>query len=297
MVGPAPVNIKDVNVDLIDIRPAKTLNTKTGLKFNVFYDDKRFRLTLPEMIAPFGGGESRNYPGSYSIGVSFEGMHGSDARAQRLRRAHDKMWAINNKIRELMFQKKDIIFPKDANKNIDPVLYGARFSDFIHTYDNGRADMMYIKLQTKFINDEDRSRMTADQLEQASKEFQHIRGADETLMVDNDGKPVQVTKDNVAQVIPFGSKVKIIVDFAYIKAKPDKMNLALTVGAIRRISTGDMEKYDIPLDSDEENDDMDATNDNQKENVPNGAVGNENGVPASDDEEEEEEEDVEMRDQ
>ncbi len=257
-----PISIEDIDVNKLDIRPPKKEgSSKFGLKFHVFHDNARVRIVLPEMIAPFGGGASKDYPDSYNVGLSFEGMDQEDRRGERLRRAHAKFTEINDKLRELMIQKKDMIFPKDGKKKVENSVLASRYQNFIRSSET-RPDLIYFRLQNRMIKDEDKAKMSDEEKELASKQFQPMLGFPH-LLIDNDKKPIDITTENVRDVLPYGSRIKAIVELAYLWAKTDKLNPIWVLGTARRISTVNAQNFEIERDSDAEEEEEEVEEENE----------------------------------
>lgn len=251
--------LENIDVNKLEIRPPKKQNA-TRPKFILFHDNQRLRgIVLPELMAPFGGSESKNYPGLFSLVLSFEGMEGSDNRAKRLQRAHEKVSSIDNKIRELMAQKLDMIFPKETKRGVDPSLLVNRYQSFIKTPEDGYADNITFKLQREIEckSQDEKARMSEAETLKLSKTFHHLPDFDH-LLVDNEQKPVEVTTDNIHTVLPRNSRVKAIVELMYLYVSPEGLKASWSIGAARRITTGSAETYTIDRDSDSEHEDDDA---------------------------------------
>ena len=206
-----PINIERVDISQIDLVVPKKESNSNGRMFYVLHKGAKLRIVLPELSTPFGAGSSEKFPDKYTMCVSFDGVKNDTPRGQRTARALTKLHAINERIAQLVLEKKALVF-KDKKPVSDEIL-NSRYKGFINeSTDN--PDRMYISLQRKKVMDRDSVKMTEDEKLAVSKNFVSLPGFD--FMVDKFGKSVNINTDNIKTVIPWGSVVKPVIEFAYL---------------------------------------------------------------------------------
>ncbi|KAJ3384540.1 hypothetical protein HDU80_000909 [Chytriomyces hyalinus] len=204
-----PINIDEIDVSKIDIVLPKKESNQNGRMFYVTYDRNKLRVILPELTAPFGAGNSEKYPDKYSMCLAFDGAEEASARGQRLQRANLKMRAINERVLQLVLEKRDIIF-KDKKKVSDEILVN-RYKPFVIS-DDDKPDRMYLTLQRKKVTDAFKW-TEAERVEQG-KQFVSLNGY--SFLIDRTGNEISVNSDNIRTVIPWGSRIKPVIEFAYL---------------------------------------------------------------------------------
>lgn len=261
-----PINVEDIDIDKIEIRvPKKGGGNAFGNTFHVYHDGVRLRTVLPEMTAPFGGGNSERFPDIFNLGLSFEGMDVDDKRGRRLARAHEKLVALDEKLKQLMVEKRDILFPKEK-KTTPAVVIQSKYQSFI-TSPEGRKDIIYFSLQPTILSKDKKEKMSESEIAEAKRHFQAIPNY--PLLVDNTGAPIPVNVDNVKEVLPWGCRVKAVVDLAYlfVNLKGDKCNPKWTVGHAMRASTAGVQTFDITRDDDDEEEEEEGEEEGDEEMV------------------------------
>ena len=267
-----PIPIDHIDVDLIEIRePKEQKNADLGLMFYPFYNNKKLRVTLPEMNAPFGAGPGRTEKtkNKYSMGLSFEGLEEDTKRGQRMARAYNKMVEIDNKISDLVLAEKDRFFKDTKETKVKgKIVPGAsddeirkRYNSFIHPGKEEKyADRMYPALQLPTAKEADVLKLTGEERAEYLKTFKTM-GKDYPLLVDNDGNPIHVTIDNLKDVIPWRTNIKPVLEFAYLwDAGQKEINPVWTFIHGLRTEVSERKLFDIRRgDSDDEDDNMEET--------------------------------------
>lgn len=244
----APIDINDVNVDAIELRKSK-LDRKMGKMYNIFHQGKRLEVILPEMDATFGAKILTDF-GKITLPLSFNGMDQETSRGLRLRRAHTKLIEIQQKIRDIIM-KSPADFFKDKKK---PEIYNERIKDFIvpSVSKEGKvyADVFRLEIQKAISNDPNKS---PEELEIARKEFVSMKDA--PLLKDKAKNALVVNQDNVEQVIPWGTRIKPVVSFAYLWIMGSDQKCTPKWFLIHGLITSDQKKTQIDLNPDEPDDD------------------------------------------
>ena len=207
-----PINIDDINIDCLELSlPKKESGNQMGKMFYILHNKSKLRIILPELSLPYGAGNSDKFPDKFTMCVSFDGMAADDKRGARLTRAHEKLTKINEKIFQLILDNRTIVF-KDKKKVSDEIL-ASRYKTFIHS-DESKPDFMYLSLQKKRVSEKDALKMTEAEKVEHMKHF--IALPEHGFMIDPKGNQVNVTTENIKTVIPWGSRVKPVAEFAYI---------------------------------------------------------------------------------
>ncbi|KAJ3230662.1 hypothetical protein HDU81_004322 [Chytriomyces hyalinus] len=256
-----PINIDDVDVNLLELVLPKKESSQNGRMFYIYHNGKKLRVILPTLVLPYGAGSSEKFPDKFTMCASFEGMEKTDEKqGQRLKRANDKLKAINDKICQLIMDKKDTVF-KDKKKVTNEILVN-RYKPFIVTED-GNPDKMYFKLQQKRVNEKDAIKMTESQKAEHMKQFVGL--PEHGFLIDAKQNQVQVNTDTIRNVIPWGSRIKPVIEFAYLwvsGANQDCFPVWTFIHGML-VSTASLNNFALKADeSDEENDENDENEEN-----------------------------------
>lgn len=251
------ITIEEINVDKLELKPPKTekVGGVAGKMYHVFHNNVRLRAIMPEMLAPFGAGNSKDYPDKYSMGISFEGMDEDTPRGRRLKRAHSKAVEIDKKILELIMENKDLLFKDAKKKGVTNDILRSRYKSFINSYDDEKkADRMYLSLQPRRIKDEDLPKYTEEQRLEITNRFQSMPKYD---LLKNAEGPLDITKDNVKDMVPWGSRVKPVMEFAYLWVTSDKCYPVWSLVHGLLVSTNAGQHYEIRADDDDDDEESD----------------------------------------
>ena len=206
-----PINIDKVDVAFLELVVPKKESSQNGRMFYVLHKGAKLRVVLPELNLPFGAGSSEKFPDKYTMCVAFDGVNEETTRGQRTARALAKLKEINQRVAELIMTNRELVF-KDKKKLSEEVLAN-RYKGFINESADA-SDKMYLSMQRKKPMDRDSAKMTDEEKLAVSKNFVSLPGFD--FMVDKTGTPVSITTDNIKTVIPWGSVVKPVIEFAYL---------------------------------------------------------------------------------
>jgi hypothetical protein len=215
-----PIDILDVNVDLIELSKKESKDDKLGKLFFFHYNgSKGLEVELPEMQAPFGAKIMRDFGIKVSVPLSFSGMEERTQRGNRLSLVHQKLIEIQDKIRTLLTSKPGEVFDDFKKKKLSQETLNERVKNFIVPSvgkKDGKiyADLFRTEFQVKKPNDEDAKTKTVEELDEMKKQF--ISKLGKNLIHDRDNNPISCTVDNVEQVVPWGTKIKPVVQFSYI---------------------------------------------------------------------------------
>jgi len=296
-----PIRVEKIDVNKLELQFPSEIQTKntTGFYVRVSYDKRRLRMKLPPVMAPYGAGTQQASPNKYSIGITFEGME--EKENDRARKAYNALVAINERFRELMMEHKESFFKdavqdsKDGKKTkskgstsvpdeVFNQLIANRYKSFLRERDDN-GDIMYLNITRRKLKKKEEDNYTPEEKEEIAKRFETM--GDYPLIIDEDGNAIDVTIDNIRDVIPWGTKVKPVIDFLYFWVTPEKVHPIWSMVYGWRMSTGVTRKFNIMKDSDDEEDDeIDRMYEDQDENK-NDADGE--GSGEDDDVEEEEE--------
>jgi hypothetical protein len=238
-----PTPILKIDVNKLELRKPKKENTKnaTGKAFHVYHGPDKLKVVLPEMTAPFGAGNSEKFPEKFALSLSFEGC----------KKTLEKMKAIDEKIQELILEKKAEIFPKDlkSKKPVPLDVLKSRYKPFIQAGDESKnyADRINLSVQRKTAPEG----TPEEEKAQIEKEF---RTMDAHLLVHPDGTPIHVNTDNIRECIPFGSRIKAVAEFAYlwVLGSSQECYPVWTFVLGKLVSTAAKSTYDILNDEDDE---------------------------------------------
>jgi len=228
-----PIKVENVNINKLELRfPKKESKNPNGSVCYVYHDNAKMRLIMPTMSAPFGAGTQKKNESKYSMAISFEGMDADTAAGRKLRRAYDKMQQIDDRVRDLMMEHKETLYKdvKDAagtkkdpkKKGSGPIsdeLVQLRYESFIKP-GKDMPDLMYLSLQTARVPEKDAAKYTEQEKAEMEKRFAGMPGYD--FLVDNDGNAIDITTENVTNIIPWQSRVKPVIELAYCWVMKDK---------------------------------------------------------------------------
>ncbi|RKO94569.1 hypothetical protein BDK51DRAFT_26854 [Blyttiomyces helicus] len=79
---------------------------------------------------------------------------------------------------------------------------------------------MYLNLQTNRDTDKRYSTLSSDQKVEFLRSFKSLQGYD--FLINREGNPINVTTENIKEVIPWGTTIKPIVELAYCSVAVDK---------------------------------------------------------------------------
>lgn len=228
-----PIHIKDINVDLLDIVVPKkeSKNAANGKLFNINYNGSRCRMILPVLTAPFGAGNSQQYPDKYSMKLSF-----NDPANPKVKQAWDKLTEIDNKIRDLTIKYKELLYKNDKKlKNVSVDVLNNRYNSFIKDQND---PSIYFSLQTKFDDKSVFQTMTPNY----------------PFLIDKDGKDLHVTVENLQSTFPRGSKVKVIIELSYLWVMSSTLMAYPKINVVhgRIMETSPSNLFSLMNDSDEE---------------------------------------------
>jgi hypothetical protein len=210
-----PISYSDVDITKLElVKPKKEMNSINGRMFFIQHNKVPLRIVLPELMVPYGAAASEKYPDKYQMVVSFEGANDDNPRGCRLGEALKKMTAINDRIAELVMENKEDLF-KDKKKVSNEII-SSRYRHFIGHNDDPRPEKLSLVFQKhKTISERDNSRFTEDQKLRYLKQFRSL-GEEYGFLITADGKHIDVDIDNLSSVIPRGSRVKPVIEFAYL---------------------------------------------------------------------------------
>ena len=253
-----PINIEDVDISKIELSfPKNQPNETYGRICYIFHNKQKFRVILPEMNAPFGAGPGRTEltANRYSIGLSFDGMNEDSKRGQRLARAHQKIAEIDQRISDMIMERKDVFY-KDTTKGkkaVNDEVIRARYKNFLYSSGDDHPDRIFPSLQLPKPQEADKLKLTSEDREQFLKTFKTL-GKQYPLLYDEKGNAVIVTTDNVTDEIPRATRIKPVIEFSYLwfRAGDVGANPALTF--IHGLRCSDISKttFNIRADDDEE---------------------------------------------
>ena len=244
-----PIEINNVDVNKIRIQKSKGSTHKSGEMFNVYHDNQRLEIILPEMIAPFGAKILTDYGCKISFPLSFDGIKGTDSRAKRLAKAHKKLIEIQDKIQSIILANPHEYF----NDKKKPEVYKERIKPFIVSSESkdGKKydDLFRLEIQKRVPGEKDKDK-SAEEIEALKKEFSSKMGM--PLLKNKSKQVVHVNQDNVTEVLSWGTKIKPVVSFAYLwimktGERPCTPKWYLIHGLIT-----EQQKMDLDLNPDEE---------------------------------------------
>jgi len=294
-----PIKVSEVQIDKIDLQFPKEGATKNGNGMFVYpkHNKQKLRIILPTLTAPYGAGPQKDSPKKFSMAIAFDGMENGDKNGRSVKEAYDVLTAIDNRMRELMMEKRELFFKdatkvdgakKDAKKKgvgLSDELLAIRYKDFIRSRDE-QSDIMYLGLQTRKASKKDieDKKFTADEIAQLEREFVSLPGY--PLLIDSEGHPIPVNVDNIKDVIPWNTRIKPVIEFAYLWVTSEKVHPIWTFVHGARKSTGVSKGFNILKDDDDEEEEenrMDTDKDEEE------TESNEMETEANEEEEEEEE--------
>lgn len=255
-----PIRIEDVDIEKLSIQVPKKEPDGGRKIFNVMHNNQRLRIVMPEMKAPFGAGPGRTAEtaNKFSMGISFEGMNDESdkKRARRLRRAHEKAVEIDNKIETLILDMKESFWKDAKKKGITEETLRSRYKNFVRTHeDENKPDMMYLSLQPrslKQLREPVLNKMSEEAREDWVRHFKSMPNYD--FLIDDKGNAIETNIDNISEVVPWGSFVKPVIEFAYLTVVSDNVFPVWTLVHGLLSSTNHAKNFDLRRmdDSDEE---------------------------------------------
>lgn len=287
------LQIKDLNpqeLTLAKRKPGQETGSH-GKYWDVCYAGHRnWSVELPEMITPFGAGPSKMNPDKYYLTLSFEGKDDTGARGRRLRAAHAKLSAVDERIRELLWQNVAELYPKD--KNQPEVLIRAKYKwplvrPSVSQAGTEYPDVISLQLQRAIISKKDAAEMSEDQKAAKKKYFQHLQDTP-SFLIDATGNPLNVTVDDVAQLIPRRSCVRTYVQPGPLHVSGSGYDTSWTWymchGAVTKREESGSKNILHPYDDDDDEDEETAAT--QTAGTADADEDEDEGVEVSDDDEE-----------
>src|SRR6478609_3834974 len=287
-----PIKITQVNVDKLELQFPKDGASKNsqGQYVKVRHNKQNLRVVLPTVLAPYGAGLQKDTVNKYSMAIGFDETENDDSDGRKVKAAYNMLVAINDRIRQLMMDNRDSFF-KDASKKdpkkktpiLSDELLAARYKDFLRPREE-QADMMYVAIQTRKPNRKNMDKLTAEEIAELGKQFVSLSD-DYPLLVDNEGTPIEVNVENLKDVIPWGTRIRPVIELAYLWVTSEKVYPVWTFVHGLRVSSGPSKSFNILKDDDSDDEQMEEANGEDKEEEEEGQEGEE-GQDAMDEEEE-----------
>ena len=275
-----PIKITKVDVDKITLQFPKEGTTKSsGMFVYPKHNKTKLRAILPDVTAPFGAGPQKDYPNRFSMGITFDEADDDTDAGRKQKNAYDVLVAINDKCRQLMLENREAFFkdavrpepsskkdPKKKNVGVSDEVIESRYKSFFRERGEDQSDIMYLTLQTKRISQKDRDegKYTPEQIARIEKEF--ISLPDFPLLVDASGSPIEVNVDNITKAIPWNSRVRPVIEFAYLWCTQEKVTPVWTFVHGARKSTGVSKGFNILKDDDDEDEEISRMEEDENEN-------------------------------
>ena len=265
------VSYKDIDVKHLALEAPKSALSTNGKLIHLTYKKVKTQIVLSEMDCPYGAGNSEKFPDKYTMALSFQGLSEDSSRGRRLKKVNEVMHAIDDRLLELITQNTAMLF-KDKGKPSKEII-ASRYQSFIVNKNedaNREFDIIYASIKQRPIPKKEVATMTPEQKELYQKEFQSKRG--HPLFVDVDGKPIECTVDNLKEVIPWNSRVKPVLEFAYLWVMGSTQFCHPVWQLVHglRVSTSVTDKCLIRPDDDEENEEGTAGKSGEKVEEENG---------------------------
>jgi hypothetical protein len=223
------VPVRDINPSRIQFsRPKKH---EFGQLAYINYGDKELRFALPSMKIPWAAGESKfdtKTVKSIDLCLNFEGMEGNP----ELREAYEKCCEIDSRLADLVVENKVALYPKDAARNLPNDDFRRRYQNMVsHATDpNGAAYAPRIKIRLEREND------NPQKITNRSKN---------PVFKDVQGNPVELTADNVSQVLAKGEHVKTIIQAKYLFVSPARTTVTWVLKQARKTSSVADDDWDL----------------------------------------------------
>ncbi|RKO94394.1 hypothetical protein BDK51DRAFT_30050 [Blyttiomyces helicus] len=215
-----PFNYTDIDVAQLELVAPKNAEIGKPRLYQILHKKQKLRIALCEMTLPYGAAPQKDYPNKYSMTLTFEGMKEDSKRGQRISSVHNMFVALDEAFQKLMMAKKAEVFPKDHKKVSDAVLT-SRYNNFIVSSDDKtKSDKMYLNLQTNRENDKKYAAPSSEEKLEFLKSFKSLQGY--PFLINREGEEINVTTDNIKDVIPWGTTIKPIVELAYCSVAVDK---------------------------------------------------------------------------
>lgn len=254
-----PIKITQVNVDKLELQFPKEGATKSSQGFIVYvkHNKQKLRTILPTVIAPYGAGPQRDSPNKYSMAIGFDEMEDDTPEGRKVKAAHDMLSAINDRIRKLMMDNRELFFkdttkkdPKTKKLLVTEEFLAARYRDYLRQRED-QADIMYLGIQTRKVSKKDEGKLTAEDAAEIEKQFVSM-SSQHPLLVDNEGNPIPVDIENIKEVIPWGTRIRPVIELAYLWVTSDKVYPIWTFIHGLRVSAGPSKNFNILKDDDDE---------------------------------------------
>ncbi|RKO89972.1 hypothetical protein BDK51DRAFT_25470 [Blyttiomyces helicus] len=207
-----PFKYTDIDVNQVELVAPKNSEVGKPRLYQVLHKKQKLRITLCEITFPYGAASQKDYPNKYSMTLDFEEKNENSKRGNRIASVHNMFVALDEAFQKLMMAKKSEIFPKDHKKQFDAVL-SSRYKNFIVSSDDKTKS-------DKMDTDERYSTLSSDQEVEFLKSFKSLQGY--VFLINREGNPVNVTTENIKEVIPWGTTIKPIVELAYCYFAVDK---------------------------------------------------------------------------
>ena len=243
-----PINILDVDISKFELRePKEQKDEGVGKMFYVYHDNKKLRIYMPDMLAPFGAGPGRTSltANKYSMGLSFEGMEKDTKLGRQLAKAHAKILEIDQAFSDMIFDNKEIFFKDTKGKKApSDEMIRSRYKTFVFEKEE-RPDRIFPALQTPSEKEADKLKLVGEERNTFLKTFKTM-GKEYPLLVDKKtDEALHVTTENVTEMIPNGTVVTPILEFAYFWDAKEKVNPVWTFIHGLRVSTSGGAMFDL----------------------------------------------------
>jgi hypothetical protein len=293
------INIQKVDVKNLELQfPKGESSNKNGFFVRVRHNKTTLRAVLPDVISPYGAGPQKDFGNKYSMGICFDGMEKDDSNGKKIKVAYKTLEAIQERLKGLVLENREAFFadagkPKrKTDKPLSDDTIESRYRIFLRPRED-RTDIMYLSLQRCRVKKEEEDTLTQEEKDAITRRFSSLKNY--PLLVDHEGHVLEVTTDNLREVIPPGSVVRPIIELSYLWVSTSSKTVQPVWTFIHgaRMSIGPSKVFDIlhQDDDDEEENAMDVEPSAHKieEGATDEGAGEEGAEEAPEEQDEEEE--------
>jgi hypothetical protein len=242
-----PIELSNVDVSKITLTRNPDVKRTTGKWFNIEYQGKRnFSIILPKMktgirILEFEGKKT------YATNLSFEGMNELTSHGIKLKAAHTKVVAIEERIKNCIIAKQDEFFKEKkpiTSAQISERVGRIMYSGVDKLTGKPYPDTFTTELDPKKPNKNDVNK-TVEEIEEIKKQFKTL--LNHPLLKDRKDQEIKVNADNIKDALPWGTVIVPVVTLDHIWVSTSTQKVTTKCHLVHAIVIETREAFKIDL--------------------------------------------------
>ena len=198
-------------IDVSKITLSEPRDNTYGKLVYLNYNNGPLRIIGPKMLAPLGVSRFITVQGQspdenkLSISLSFNGMDDEfDPNGKALSDAHAKFCEIDEKITDLIYEKRLKLFSDGKNLSRETISNDRFTSKSINRYVDPKTDKVY----------PDSIRVMLNRVKEDPKKLDSIQG--KPLLINDKNEPIDISADNIGDIVTKGCVIAPVLEATYM---------------------------------------------------------------------------------